>query len=87
MFVEQLGFEQFSLEYSAVSPLAVYLSRRLFEGVYLSYFQALRGGQIGTNKSRYQVELAYRFRRKYHVSFGLDDQQTTTLQVGLQRAF
>ncbi len=87
VFVEQLGFEQFSLEYSAVTPLALYLSRRLFDGVYLSYYQRLTGQFVGPNNVAYQLELSYRFRNLYHVSFGVDDQQTSTIEVGYQSAF
>lgn len=86
VFVEQLGFEQFSLEYSAVTPLSLYLSRRLFDSVYLSYFQRLTGQFVGPNNVSYQIQLSYRFRNLYQVSFGIDDQQTSTIQVGYQRA-
>jgi hypothetical protein len=86
VFVEQLGFEQFSLEYSAVTPLSLYLSRRLFDSFYISYYQRLTGQFVGLNNVSYQIELSYRFRNLYQVSFGIDDQQTSTIQVGYQRA-
>jgi len=87
LFIERLGFEQFTLEYSAATPLALFVSRRLFDGLYVSFYQRLSGGLADSDYVFYQLQLSYRFRRLYQISFGVDDQQTSTIEAGYYTAF
>ena len=88
LFVEKLGFEQFTLEYSAATPLSLYVSRRLFSSFYVSFYRRLSESTVGQfGQSAYQSQLSYRFGRGYEVGVGVDDQQTATFQVGVTRAF
>jgi len=87
LFIERLGFEQFTLEYGAATPLALFLSRHLFDSVYVSFYQRLSGGLASSDYVIYQLQLSYRFRRLYQFSFGVDDQQTSTIEAGYHTAF
>ena len=87
LFVQKLGFEQFSLEYSPIYPLSLYVSRPLFGNFYLAFYRQIMTSLITAHDVQYQVVLSYRFRSLYQLSVGVDDQQTLTFQVGYAKAF
>jgi hypothetical protein len=87
LFISKLGFEQFSLDYSPISPLSLYLSRRLFNSFYISFYQHLTAGMVGPNNYNWQFQFSYRFRNVYQAVAGVDDQQTVTFQVGYTNTF
>ncbi len=87
IFVERLGFEEFSLEYSPISPLALYVSRRLFGDFYVSLYQRLGAALANVQNVEWQFRISYRFKTFYSVGIGIDDQQTVTGNVTFVKAF
>lgn len=87
LFVERLGFEQFTLEFAPTYPLSIYFSRHLFGNFYLSFYRRLTGRLASTRDVEYQVTLNYRWRGMWEFGLGADDQETATFSVGLTRAF
>lgn len=87
IFVQKLGFEQFSLEYSAFAPLSLYISHQIAGKFYLAFYRRLSASFASVQDVQYQVMLNYRLNPTYQFSFGVDDQQTTTFQFGYVKAF
>lgn len=87
IFVQKFGFEQFSLQYSSVTPLSLFLSHRLTGKLYVSFYQRLSAALADVQDVEYQVLLNYRWRPNFQVSFGVDDQQTALFQVMYAAAF
>ncbi len=87
IFVQKFGFEQFSLQYSSVTPLSLFLSHRLAGKLYVSFYQRLSAALADVQDVEYQVLLNYRWRPNFQVSFGVDDQQTAIFQVMYAAAF
>jgi hypothetical protein len=87
IFVEELGFEEFSLEYGLETPLSIYVSRRLFGNFFVSHFQTLSGDFASVQDVEYESTFSYRFRRFYQFGASVDDQQTLTFEVGFTKAF
>lgn len=87
LFVQRLGFEQFSLEFSPIYPLSIYVSRPLFGNFYLAFYRQITTSLITAHDVQYQVVLSYRLKNTYQFSVGADDQQTLTFQVGYAKAF
>ena len=86
LFIQKLGFEQFSLEFSPLYPLSIYASRQLFGNYYISFYRQLRGALASTQDVLYKVTLSYRT-GMYEFSVGADDEQTLSAQIGYARAF
>lgn len=86
LFVQRLGFEQFSLEFSPIYPLSLYVSRHLFGDFYLAFYRQITTSLINAHDVQYQVVLSYR-RGLYQASIGCDDQQTIIVQIGYANAF
>lgn len=89
IFVQKLGFEQFSLEFSPAYPLSIYMSRHLLGGFYIAFYRQLTGSfaGVGTADTLYEVVLSYRFRHLYQMSVGANNQQTIIFQIGYGSAF
>lgn len=87
IFVQKFGFEQFSLQYSSVTPLSLFLSHKLADKLYVSFYQRLSAALADVQDVEYQVLLNYRWRPNFQVSFGVDDQQTAIFQVMYAAAF
>lgn len=89
IFIQKLGFEQFSLEFSPMYPLSIYVSRHLFGGFYIAFYQQLTGSfaGVGTADTLYEVVLSYRFKHLYQISVGANNQQTIVFQIGYGSAF
>jgi|GEM_PF-1000926 len=89
IFVQKLGFEQFSLEYSPLYPLSLYVSRHLFGNFYIAFYRQLTGSfaGVGTADTLYEVVLSYRLKRLYQTSVGVDNQQTIIFQIGYANTF
>ncbi|MCE5324555.1 translocation/assembly module TamB domain-containing protein [bacterium] len=87
LFVEQLGFEQFSLEYSLGQPLALYVSRKLIGNIYISYYGYLTSDFTSPNDVAYLLGLSYRMNPNYQASVFVDDQQNGSFQIQYTRAF
>jgi hypothetical protein len=87
VFTEQFGFEQFSLEYSPLSPLSIFASTRLVASLYLSYFQRLQPKISEQTSKQYEIKASWRFRHYYDLNIGTDDQEIVTYQLGYTRAF
>lgn len=86
LFIQKLGFEQFSLEFSPMFPLSIYASRHLFGNYYISFYRQLRGALASTQDVWYKVTLAYRT-GVYEFHIGADDEQTLSAQIGYAKAF
>lgn len=87
LFIEQLGFEEFVLEFEPDRPLAIYFSRRLFGNFYLSIYRVLTGGALAPTEQTYEVVLSYRLRNKYQFSGSIDDQETVVFGVEYTTSF
>ena len=87
IFIQRLGFEQFSLEYSPIFPLSLYVSRHMFGNWYISFYRQMTSTLIAPHDTLYQVVLSYRWKGIYEFSAGADDQQTLIFQVGYTKAF
>ena len=87
IFIQKLGFEQFSLDYSPIYPLSLYVSRPLFGNWYIAFFRQITSSLLAPHDTQYQVVLSYRWKGIYQFSSGIDDQQTVIFQVGYARAF
>ncbi len=87
LFVEKLGFEQFSLEYSRTDASSVYVSRRLAQNLFVSYYQRLKTGMSRVSDSAYELNLIYKLKGQYQVTLGVDDQQTVTSEASITRSF
>lgn len=87
VFTEQLGFEQFSLDYSPLGPMSIYLSTRLVDSIYVSYFQRLRQKISEQTSKNYELKISWRFRESYEVNVATDDEDVVTFGLGFRRAF
>ncbi|MEN6356190.1 MAG: translocation/assembly module TamB domain-containing protein [Armatimonadota bacterium] len=87
LFVEQLGFEQFTLEYALGQPLALYVSRRMVGNLYISYYGYLTSDFTSPSDVAYLLGLSYRINPNYQVSVFVDDQQSGSFQIQYTRAF
>lgn len=87
LFVQKLGFEQFTLEYSPIYPLSIYVSRPLFGNFYLAFYRQISTTAITAHDVLYQVVLSYRLKNAWQFSISADDQQTLIFQVGYAKAF
>ncbi|MCE5313746.1 MAG: translocation/assembly module TamB domain-containing protein [Armatimonadota bacterium] len=87
LFVEQLGFQQFSLEYSLGQPLALYVSRRLWGNLFVSYYGYLTSDFTSANDVAYMLGLSYRMNRNYQFSMFVDDEQNGSFQIQYTQAF
>ena len=87
IFIQRLGFEQFSLEYSPVYPLSIFVSRHLFGDWYIAFYRQMTSALLAPRDTLYQVVLSYRWKGIYEFSAGADDQQTLIFQVGYTKAF
>jgi hypothetical protein len=87
LFVEQLGFEQFSLEYSLGQPLAIYVSRRLWGNFFISYYGVLTSNFTSPNDVAYLLGLGYRFGPKYQFTMFVDNMQNGSFQMQYTQAF
>lgn len=82
LFADKLGFEQFSVDYNPERPLSLYVSKPLFNNVYLTYFRRLTSRLTGTNEdTSYEVSLGYRFSDRYSFIFRVDDKPSTALNA------
>lgn len=87
LFVERLGFEQFTLEYTGTAPLSLFLSKRLFGNLYVTYFQRLTSNLADVQDKVYELGISYRWKNMYEFTFGVDDQQTTTAEIRVMKTF
>ncbi|MCE5197520.1 MAG: translocation/assembly module TamB domain-containing protein [Armatimonadota bacterium] len=87
LFVEKLGFEQFSLEYGPGLPLALYVSRKLIGNTYMSYYGRLKSDFTKVNDVAYQLGLGYKLGRNYDFNIQVDNQETATFQVQYSLSF
>jgi translocation and assembly module TamB len=87
LFVERLGFEQFTLEYSSISPLSLFFSTKLFGNFYMSYYQQLLASYANVKDAAWEFRFGYRFKRFYSISVGFTSQEVTDVEIGLVRAF
>jgi translocation and assembly module TamB len=87
LFVEQLGFEQFTVEYGLGQPLALYASRRLWGNFFISYYGFLTSDFTSPNDVAYLLGISYRFKRNYQATIFVDDQQNGSFQMQYTTAF
>lgn len=87
LFVERLGFEQFTLEYGLESPLALFFSRRLFGNFFMSAYQRLTSSFANVNDISYEVILSYRLKSNWRFSIGADSRNVTTIGVRYVNTF
>ncbi|MEN6521683.1 MAG: translocation/assembly module TamB domain-containing protein [Armatimonadota bacterium] len=85
-FIEALGLEDFSIEYGFEQPLAVFLSRRLFDDFYLSYWRIVTGSQTITGAT-YSMSLSYRIRDWLELSYVTDSRRVNILETSYNRRF
>ena len=87
LFVERLGFEQFTLEFNPTAPLVLYASRKLAGNFYVSFYRRLTSDFTSVDPIEYQLNLSYRFRSLYEVSIGVDDQANGIIQAQYTNRF
>ncbi|MEN6372790.1 MAG: translocation/assembly module TamB domain-containing protein [Armatimonadota bacterium] len=85
-FIEALGLEDFSIEYGFEQPLAVFLSRELFDNFYLSYWRIVTGAQTITGAT-YSLTLSYRIRDWLEFSYVTDSRRLGVLEMSYNRRF
>ncbi|MBP5717797.1 MAG: translocation/assembly module TamB domain-containing protein, partial [Abditibacteriota bacterium] len=73
LFIDKLGFDDFYLDYGTAKDMSLYVSKRLFGNYFLSYYQQFSGNVVGTDNTM-KLELQYRFKDRYTVGIGTDDQ-------------
>ena len=79
--MRKFGFEQFSLQFSTMAPLSLYLSHQLAGKLYVTFYRRLSAALASVNDVEYQVFLNYRLNPNFQLSVGADDQQTMTYQI------
>lgn len=87
IFVEQLGFEQFSLDYNRSSQSSLYFSRTLPGNFYVSYFQTLKAGLTNEDSKKFELNLGYRPKGPYQLTVGVDDQQVYSMELSISKLF
>ncbi len=87
IFVEQLGFEQFSLDYSRSAQSSLYFSRTLPGNFYVSYFQTLKAGLTNEDSKKFELKLGYRPKGPYQLTVGVDDQQVYSMELSISKLF
>ena len=87
LFVEKLGFEQFTLDYRPTAPLALFASRRIFGNIYFSFYRRLTSSFTDIDPVEYQFNISYRFRSLYEFSIGVDDQANGIIQAQYTNRF
>lgn len=85
-FVEALGLEEFTIEYGFEQPLAVFLTRRLFDEVYLSYWRIVTGAPNITGAT-YSLRLSYRVRDWLEIGYVTDSRRVNILEASYNRRF
>lgn len=86
-FMEALGLEEFSIEYGFEQPLAVFISRKLFDGFHISYWQIVTGEPNSLTGATYSFTLGYRLRDWLEIGYVSDSSRVTVLQVSYNRRF
>lgn len=86
-FTEELGFEEFTVEPGELSPLSVYVSRQLFGGFYVSYYQRLRANLANVRDTEWLLRFGLRFKDFYSLSLSLDNEQTVSGEIAFSKAF
>lgn len=82
LFTDKLGFEQFTVDYTPERPLSLYISRPLFNNVYLTYFRRLTSRLTSANEeTSYEASIGYRFSGRYSFVFRVDDKPSTALNT------
>jgi translocation and assembly module TamB len=79
-FIEALRLEEFNIEYGIEQPLAVFASKKLFDGIYLSYWQIVSGVQTITGTT-YSLKISYRVRDWLDIGWGTDSRRIRVLEA------
>ncbi len=87
IFVDQLGFEQFYVDYSRTESTTMFLERRLFGNFYGSYYQRLSSQTGSANPVSYEARLSYKLKGIYELSIGMDSQQNYSADFTITRRF
>jgi hypothetical protein len=87
VFTEQLGFEEFGIEPGTFAPLSLYVTRRLFDGIYVSYYQRLRASLANVQDTEWQLRFGVKFRKFYSLSLGFDSQQMVSGELTFNKTF
>ena len=87
LFVEKLGFEQFTLDYRPTAPLVLFASRKIYGDFYFSFYRRLTSSFTDIDPVEYQFNLSYRFRSLYEISVGIDDQADGIIQAQYTNRF
>jgi hypothetical protein len=74
---EALGFEEIALGYDPIQHLTLTLTRQLIGRIYGTYTQSL-----SANQRLYNALLSYRFKDRYSLSYGIDQDNTQQILVG-----
>jgi translocation and assembly module TamB len=85
-FIDAFGLEEFNIEYGLEQPLAVFLSRKLVNGFYLSYWRIMTGLPTITG-STYTFRLSYRLRDWLELGYMTDSRRVNLLEASFNRRF
>jgi hypothetical protein len=86
-FMEALGLEEFSIEYGFDQPLAVFMSKKLFDGFYIAYWQIVTGDPTAITGATYALKIGYRVRDWLELAYVSDSRRVTILEVSYNRRY
>jgi hypothetical protein len=85
-FIEALGLEEFNIEYGFEQPLSVFVSRKVYNNIYLSYWRIVTGATTITGET-YSLRLSYRLRDWLDVGYRTDSSRVGYLDASYSRRF
>jgi len=85
-FIEALGLEEFNIEYGFEQPLALFVSRRLFNRVYVSYWQIVTGATSITGAT-YSLRVTYRVRPWLDIGWATDSRRIGVIEAAYSKRF
>ncbi|MBI2844809.1 MAG: translocation/assembly module TamB domain-containing protein [Armatimonadetes bacterium] len=85
-FVEAFGLEEFNIEYGFEQPLAVFISRQLFDGFHVSYWRIVTGASTLTGAT-YTLRLSYRVREWFELGWVTDSRRVNIIEAAYTRRY
>ncbi|MDH7602153.1 MAG: translocation/assembly module TamB domain-containing protein [Armatimonadota bacterium] len=87
IFTEELGFEEFTIESGAYTPLSLYITRRLFGFLDVSYYQRLQASLANVQDTEWQVRVGVNLKKFYSLSTTFDSRGTVSGEVTFNKTF
>ncbi len=85
-FIEALGLDDFEIEYGFEQPLALFISKELFRGLYASYWRMVSSSPSTTDSTE-SLRLGYRWGDRFGVDFVTDSRGLNIFEASFSTRF